>query len=185
VHVPAVLYPQHSAERDARQIAQTGAAEAIFQVTDHTARLVGADTLGAMNNRFLSERGYAGYVVDTFHVRRQYGAGEAGLVSDVSSSLESIAPHTRAIHLSLNRRDIPGESHIPTENDARRALVGDYAGSQMGDMLDILKGQGDVQYAVIEATAGDIAAVTGHGDIAGLQEAYGDIAQGLREYWAA
>ncbi len=181
--VPAVLYPQAQFACDRAQIADAAASRHMFQPTDHVAKLVGATNLGKFDHTMRTVRGYE-YVLDTYHVRRTYGEASRGIVSDTYHSVPYMAASTTALHLSLGRTDIPGESHIPTEAEARAALHGEYSG-ELRDMLDVVKAWGSVGYAVIEATSGSLTELTGHAGIKDAQLAYADIADGFREYWAA
>jgi hypothetical protein len=113
-----------------------------------------------------------------------YGRGKRGIVSDTGVSVPTVAPYTRAIHLSLNRSDIPGEPHIPTLSETKKALKGEYDGElRDSDNLDILKDSGRVGYMVIEATLAGIAEASGHKRLADIQKDYADIAEGFRRYW--
>jgi len=181
--VPVVLYPQADAEKDRRQIEAAHSLRHLFQPTDHVARLVGAANIVEFDEETSGVRGYD-YVIDTFHLRRRYGRDEPGVVSDFRTSVPYMAPNTSALHLSLNRTDIPGEPHIPTEAEARKALKGVYDG-ELKEMLDVVKETGFASFVVIEATSNGIADLTGHKSMGDIQSAYADIADGFREYWAA
>jgi hypothetical protein len=155
----------------------------LFQPTDHVARLARTDTLMGFAGNLRGLRGYD-YVLDTYHARRRYGNEAPGLISDTKLSVPFMAPNTRAMHLSLNRSDIPGEPHIPTLLEAQQALRGEYTG-ELRDMLDAVKEGGRPEYVVIEATLGGVALASGHSQLDDIQKDYADIADGFREYWAA
>jgi hypothetical protein len=193
--VPTVLYPQADRQADFAQIRAAHGSEYLFQPTDHVARLVRADSLEAFEremgddetisdpNPDLHGRGY-GYVWDTFHGRRRYGRDTNGLISDTRHSVSYLADNIRALHLSLDRSDIPGEPHIPTKDEGRKALRGLYDG-ELRDNLDAIKEAGYAEYMVIEATAPSIGSLIGSTDIVAIQDAYADIANGFRAYWDA
>ena len=179
--VPVTLYPQARKFYDYPQIIAARGSEHLFQPTDNVAQQIGATSIEAFDADMRGLRKY-GYVLDTFHWRRTYGAEQPGVISDMAVSVPYLAPHTRAIHLSLNRGDIKGEGHIPTLDEAKQALQGEYTGG-LRDMLDEVKAHGDVQYAVVELTTGGLAEAMGHSGLHDLRQGYADIAQGFREYW--
>lgn len=181
--LPVTLYPQRYCAQDEAQIAAAKGKQHLFQPTDHVARLARARTLTGFAAHMRNVRGYE-YVLDTYHVRRRYGNEEAGLISDTKLSVPFMAPHTEAIHLSLNRSDIPGEPHIPTLTETEQALRGEYSG-ELRDMLDAVKEMGRPKFVVIEATLGGVAMASGHTRMDDLQRDYADIADGFREYWTA
>jgi hypothetical protein len=176
-----VLYPQRVAKTDRRLIKDSRTDTPLFQPTDHVARLFGAESLEQFQDAS-ARRGF-GYVWDTFHARRRYGHDEKGVISDTSTSLPALAPNTTAIHLSLHRTDIPGESHIPTRQEAVDAVEGFYTGGLATD-LTILREQGKVDYVVVEATLGGIAAAAEVTQLDDIQKAYASVAEGFRAFWA-
>ncbi|HSD56155.1 MAG TPA: hypothetical protein VLA92_03305 [Candidatus Saccharimonadales bacterium] len=178
---PVVFYPQTTSRRDKAMIKASETKHPLFQPTDHTARHMGAANLEEFGIHAEGVRGYS-YVWDTFHGRRQYGREEPGIISRTKDSLPYLAGRTTAIHLSLNRTDIPGEGHIPTLQEAQNALKGVYVG-ELGDNLQTLKCIGEVQYVVIESTLGAMAAASGVTQLPDIQKAYADVAEGFREFW--
>jgi hypothetical protein len=183
LRLPVTLYPQSTLAQEYEQVRAARGSKHLFQPTDHVARLVRATTLMGFAGSMRGARSYD-YVLDTYHARRRYGSDEPGIISDTGTSVPFMAPHTAAVHLSLNRSDIPNEPHIPTLLEAKQALRGEYTG-ELRDMLDAVKEQGRPEYVVIEATLGGIAAASGHTQIADLQKDYADIADGFRDYWQA
>ena len=125
-----------------------------------------------------------GYVIDTMHIRKRYGATEKGILNDTEASVPFLAPYTNAMHLSLYRKDIPGEDHIPGLKEAQDALQGKYTG-ELRDMIDVLKERGNVKYVVVEATSDAVSEAAGATSIQDLQLAYRDIAEGFEDYWQA
>lgn len=182
-NVPVTLYPQRTLEREYTQARAVRGSKRLFQPTDHVARMANTTTLMGFAGNLRGVRGYD-YVLDTYHVRRRYGQEEPGLISDTQTSVPFMAPNTRALHLSLNRFDIPGEPHIPTLDETKQTLSGEYTG-ELRDMLDAVKERGRPDYMVIEATLGGIAMASGHSKLDDLQKDYADIADGFRDYWQA
>lgn len=180
--VPVVLYPQALTRDDRAQIAAAAGTYHLFQPRDQTANLVGSTTIEAFDDKMANVRGY-GYVLDTFHVRRRYGHDEPGIISTINASVPVMGTNIRAVHLSLNRTDIPGEPHIPTEAEGRDALNGRYTG-ELRYMLNLAKALGEVEYAVIETEYDAVRSLTGHDSASDIQKDYADIADGFREFWA-
>jgi hypothetical protein len=178
---PVVFYPQRTSRQDRRMFVEARTSEPLFQPTDHVARIFGVETLEGFRDHAEEVRGY-GYVWDTFHARRRYGREEPGIISDTSVSLKALAPKTTAVHLSLNRTDIPGEGHIKTLQEATDALDGVYTG-ELGRNLRMLKASGHVGHVVIEATLDGIAEAAGVRKLEDIQKAYGAIAAGFRNFW--
>jgi hypothetical protein len=183
VRLPVTLYPQNSLKQEYTQARAVRGSKRLFQPTDHIARMTNTSTLMGFSGNLRGVRGYD-YVLDTYHVRRRFGQEEPGLISNTETSVPFMAPHTRALHLSLNRADIPGETHIPTLEETKQALRGEYTG-ELRDMLDVVKERGAADYMVIEATVGGVAVASGHDRLADIQKDYADIADGFREYWHA
>lgn len=184
IRVPVVLYPQRTDAADKKQLDElSDGRPKIFQYTSHVARLVGARSIEEFDET-MTGRGWDGYVLDTFHARRQYGTEGGLMTGDILASVAYFAGKTKAVHLSVNRTDIPNEPHIPTEADMFSAFDGTYAGTEMGDMLDVLKDKGDIEYVSVETLSLGIAATSGGSDPESMLRPYEDIATGLREYWA-
>ncbi|HEU4914153.1 MAG TPA: hypothetical protein VFT16_01980 [Candidatus Saccharimonadales bacterium] len=179
--LPVTLYPQRSMEQEYAQVRAARGKVHLFQPRDQVARLTRTNTLMGFAGNLRGLRGYD-YALDTYHVRRRYGSDEPGVISNTELSVPFMAPNTRSLHLSLNRGDISGESHIPTLLEAQQALRGEYTG-ELRDMLDTVKAEGSPEYTVIEATLDGIAAASGHHTLPDLQKDYADIADGFREYW--
>lgn len=183
IKIPVTLYPQRSLEGELRQINDAGGSRHLFQPMDGVARLTNSTSLTGFDEEMRITRGYD-YAVDTYHIRRRYGNDGPGLVSDTTTSVPLMAPHTRSLHLSLNRSDMSREPHIPTLEEAKQALQGEYTG-ELRDILDAIKDNGDPGFVVIEATLGGIAMASGYSDLGDIQKGYADIADGFRSYWEA
>lgn len=181
VKVPAVLYPQRLRYRDRSQVAHCQSSGILFQPTDHVARLIESDTLESFDVEMHERRSYS-YVLDLFHVRRRYGRDKPGLISNTKESVPFMAPHTRALHLSLARTDIRGEDHINTAWEALEAENGRYSG-ELRDMLDTVKALGNVEYVTIEAPLNGLVAATGRQGLRGASGVYKSIVDGFRDYW--
>jgi len=179
--MPVVFYPQRNSRQDKRMIQDAKTKSPLFQPTDHTARLMGTEDLDSFRIHAEKIRGYS-YVWDTFHARRRYGRDEPGIISDTKTSLQHLAGKTTAVHLSLGRSDIPGEDHIPTLQEGREALKGQYIG-ELRESLQTLRCIGEVEYVVIESTLGAMAAAASVTQLPDIQKAYADVAEGFREFW--
>lgn len=181
--VPGVLYPLADRQRDIAQREAAGISRPFFQPMEHQVKMVHASTLQGFHMEMHDIRNYE-YVADTVHIRKRYGIDRPGILNDTESSLPFMAPYTKAMHLSLYRKDIPGEDHIPGLQEARAALRGEYTG-ELRFMLDVLKERGDIEYVVVEGTADAIGEAVEATSIKDLQHAYRDIAEGFVDYWRA
>ena len=179
--LPAVLYPQSDTEQDRQALQKAQAAYNIFQPTDHVARLLGAQTAEDLLTESAA-RGYSGLCIDTFHTQRRYQREQPGPISDLDAALPILAPHTQALHVSLNRRDIASESHIPTEQDLHDALQGRFRGATR-EILDAVSELGSAQFVVLELTAGSLAEVTGHTKRDDIQKDYRQLRDSLADYF--
>lgn len=179
--LPGVLYPLADRLLDVAQQETAGLSRPLFQPMEHQAAAVGATTLFGFHMEMHDIRNY-GYVIDTFHLRRRYGADQSGTINNIEASVPFLAPYTEAVHVSLYRKDIPGEDHIPGLKEAQAALRGEYTG-EIRFMLDVLKEKGNVKYMVVEATSNAIAEAAEISTLEDIQLAYRDIAEGLADYW--
>ena len=207
--VPGVFYPQERRSHDMRMRRDAGCSIDLSQPTDHVARLL-AVTSPAELTSVLAARGYGlrrtadggraqpgedgrtpehqgparPYVYDSFHGQRHYGAEQPGPVSDLDRSLGHLMSRASAVHFSVGRLDFAAkEPHIPTEQDLRDALTGNYRGAT-GDILAAAREQGgNIEYVAVECEAGTLATVTGHTALTDLQKDYADIGNNLRAYF--
>lgn len=178
--LPGTFYPQEYSAHDKRILDQAHTSEKLFQPTDHVAYLVGAPTVDAMKIN-TKERGYTGYVLDTFHVRQQYPYAER-TVSTERAIFETIAPAAIGAHLSLGRFEFEAtQPTIPTRQELVDALNGKFRG-QLAEMLRVLANNEHLQYVVVELVQSSIAQVMkGRQTRADMVQAYKDIASLLRD----
>ena len=181
--MPAIFYPQASRREDSLILDASAVAKKYFQPTDHVANLLEINSPERFWEEMFINRQYDGYCVDTYHLQRRYGRPDAGLFSDLDSSLEPVAKNARAMHLSLNRSDTKNEPHIETMADLQSILKGKLTGKTRL-IVDALKDKGSIEFATIEVTLGGLKEVSGYRKIKDLRRDYQLIGQVLRDYFS-
>jgi hypothetical protein len=183
---PAVLYPQQNQRLDARAIRLAGDGPILMQPTDDIARIIGARTVEEFVEKTIENGPWDGFVLDTVHAQRRYGADEPGVISNLGKSLPVLAPYIQAGHFGINRLDVIGNEPdlaSTTRQDLRNALNGRYTGGT-ADVLAAVR-ESDASYVVVESTAGAMAETLDEHSTRGLAEQYATIAAGLRVYMEA
>lgn len=122
LQLTTICYPQFTPELDAKNVARGAVAKRLFQPTDQTARILRAGTIYDYKAA-TAERGYDGYCLDTFHIRRSYGLETPKAVMPIEH-LNAIASHSHEVHIGLGRKDIAGEDHIDTDKELKKCFWG-------------------------------------------------------------
>ncbi|HTE22540.1 MAG TPA: hypothetical protein VK674_05875 [Candidatus Limnocylindria bacterium] len=175
----AVFYPHANPQLDNKQIAAAQPDKALIQPHDKEARRVGASTLGEFDHKMRIVRGYNGYALDTGWVHHPSTIGPQ-VISNIEASVPYLAPYSPEVHLSVGRLD-QGRSEA-SMTELRGALNGNYAGD-IGYMLGVVKEAGKVKRVVVETPLSSVARAIGDTSERGLQIAYQDIGNGIRNYW--
>lgn len=170
--VPIVYFPRESDALD-RQLRTAGKGSAdLFQPKASHMKMWNAHTAPDFAEA-IDERDYA-VCFDTHHAQ---GGGA------FKTLLEAGAKRTRAVHLAVARYDVPYRG-VDIAGDFTAARNGTYSGP-IGEALDTIDEQGNVDYIVVEAPISGIVHATGYTALHDIMHVYSELTDGLRDRYSA
>lgn len=170
-----VTYPNSNTLIDA-EVNNVSDWEVAHQVTNNTFASIGASNLVDYLEKIKERK--SKIVIDTFHIRRTYGRKNTGPINDWSKSIPALNEEVIAAHISAGRTDIPGEDHIPTDEELKNLVNGTVNG-EFAELIAAFKDAPNLKQVTLEVTSSSIKRITGVKRLSDIQKVYAQIASNI------